>query len=375
MIETIIIFIIILAILILSHEFGHFISAKKMGMKVEEFGFGFPPRLFGIKKGETLYSFNLIPLGGFVKIFGEQKPENKKEGPVKKISQKLKKRAFYNKPIWQRAIVLVMGVTMNLLVAVALLSIVHAIGVPTAVNSQAEAAELQAANVQVQILQINSDSPAQQAGLRAGDVIIKIKAKNSTTEINQVEDVQKTIARYAGEEVNLVIKRGEEIIEKTVIPRVSPPENQGPLGITVSNVGIVKYPWYSAIIQGFKTTGELLITFVGLFYELFKTLITSGTLMGGVAGPVGIAVLTSQVSKLGIIYLLQFVALISINLAIINILPFPALDGGRLMFLGIEKIKGSPVNAKIENAVNALGFILLIGLMVLVTFRDVSRLF
>ncbi len=373
MLSTIIIFIIILAILILSHEFGHFISAKKMGMKVEEFGFGFPPRLFGIKKGETLYSFNLIPLGGFVKIFGEQKPE--KGGTIKKISQKLKACAFYNKPIWKRAIVLVMGVVMNLLVAAIFLSVVHGIGVPTAVSAGTEAAHPQVKNIQVQILQVSKDSPAQQAELKPGDAIIGIKAPNSTIEVGTVEEVQKITARYAGEEMGLIIQRGEETIEKTVVPRVSPPEDQGPIGIVLSEVGIVKYPWHSAILQGFKTTGELVVTFIGLFYKLFKTLITTGNLMGEVAGPVGIAVLTAQVSKLGISYLLQFIALISINLAIINILPFPALDGGRLLFLGIEKVKGSPVNTKIENAVNALGFVLLIGLMVLVTFRDVSRLF
>ena len=355
MILAIIVFILILGLLIFSHEFGHFISAKKAGIKVEEFGFGFPPRLFGIKKGETLYSLNLIPLGGFVKIHGEQRPDKKR-----KILKK-DKRAFYNKPIWQRAIVIVMGVVMNLLLAAILLSIVHGIGAPTIIEKDVTGAK----NIQIQIVDVAQNSPAKEAGLKIGDTI---------KEFNEVEDVQKFVARYAGEEITLIIQRGKEILEKTLLPRISPPEGEGPMGIALAKTGTVSYPWYEAIWQGFKTTGQLTVTFIKLFYNLLKTLVLKGTLIGEIAGPVGIAVLTSQVTKLGLIYILQFTAIISINLAIINALPFPALDGGRLLFLLIEKIKGSPISAKVENLINSLGFVLLIALMVLVTFRDIARL-
>lgn len=355
MLLAIIVFILILGLLIFSHEFGHFISAKKAGMKVEEFGFGFPPRIFGIKRGETLYSINLIPLGGFVKIQGEQRP--------KKKLLKSNKRAFYNKPIWQRAIVIAMGVIMNLFLAAILLGVVHGIGIPTILEG---GTNVQAQNTQIQIISISQNSPAEEAGLKIGDTI---------KEFNEVEDVQEFVARHAGEEITLTIQRGNETLGKTLIPRISPPEGEGPMGIALAKTGIVTYPWYSAIWLGFKTTGQLIVTFIGLFYHLLKTLILKGTLMAELAGPVGIAVLTSQITKLGLVYILQFAALLSINLAIINAIPFPALDGGRLLLLAIEKIKGSPISAKVENLVNNLGFALLIVLMLLVTFRDVAKLF
>ena len=365
MILTIIVFILILGLLIFSHEFGHFVAAKKAGMKVEEFGFGFPPRIFGIKKGETLYSINLFPIGGFVKIYGEQRPDKKR-----KVSKK-DKRAFHSRPIWQRAIVIVMGVIMNLLLAAILLSIVHGIGVPTIIGEESEQS---AKNIQIQIVGVNRNSPAEEAGLKIGDTIKQLTIHNSQLTISEVEDVQKFVARYAGEEITLIIKRGKETLEKTLLPRISPPEAEGPMGIALAKTGIITYPWYAAIWQGFKTTGQLIVTFIGLFYHLLKTLILKGVLISEIAGPVGIAVLTSQITKLGLVYILQFTAIISINLAIINVIPFPALDGGRLLFLAIEKIKRSPVSAKIENLVNSIGIALLIALMVLVTFRDVAKL-
>ncbi len=362
MILTILVFILILGLLIFSHEFGHFISAKKMGMRVEEFGFGFPPRLFGIKKGETLYSINLIPLGGFVKISGEQGPEKSKG---KKTA-----RLFYAKPIWKRAIVISMGVIMNLFVAIILLSIVHGIGIPTVIEENT----IQAKNIQIQIIDIAKNSPAEKVGLKMGDAINELKIKNQKLTISEVEGVQEAVARYAGEEITLVIQRGNEVLEKTLLPRISPPENEGPIGIALAKIGIVKYPWYAAIWRGFKITIKLTGTFIVLFYHLLKTLILRGVLIGEIAGPVGIAVLTSQVTKLGLTYILQFAAFLSINLVIINAIPFPALDGGRLLFLLIEKIKGSPVSSKIENLINGLGFVLLLVFMALVTFRDIAKL-
>ncbi len=355
MLLAIIVFILILGLLIFSHEFGHFISAKKAGMKIEEFGFGFPPRLLGIKKGETLYSINLIPLGGFVKIYGEQRPKKKLLKPDK--------RAFYNKPIWQRAIVLVMGVLMNLFLAAILLSIVHGIGIPTILEKDSEQ---NARNIQIQIVGVVQKSPAAETGLKIGDTL---------KDFNKVEDMQKFVARHAGEEITLNIQRGNETLEKTLTPRISPPEGEGPMGIALAKTGIVTYPWYAAIWQGFKLTGQLVVTFISLFYQLLKSLILTGALIGEIAGPIGIASLTSQMTKLGLVYVLQFAAILSINLAIINAIPFPALDGGRLLFLAIEKIKGSPISAKIENTVNSIGFILLIALMILITFRDVAKLF
>lgn len=362
MLLTIIVFILILGLLIFAHELGHFISAKKAGVKVEEFGFGFPPRIFGVKKGETTYSLNAIPLGGFVKLFGEEGEENRSQ------SQK----AFYNKPIWKRAIILVMGVVMNLVVAVILLSIVHMLGVPTFVE-QGQEAEYR--NIQIQIIETAKDSPAENAGIKVGDAIVSLFFASDKIQITEIEDVQKFVAFHLGQEISMEIKRGNETIIKSITPRVNPPAEQGALGIAMSKTGLVSYPWYKAILKGFETTGKLAVTMVSMFWMLIKTLLLQGKMIADVAGPVGIAVLTSQVVHLGWVYVLQFAAILSINLAIINILPFPALDGGRLLFLLIEKIKGKPVKFKTERFAHALGFMILIGLMIIITLRDVVKLF
>jgi regulator of sigma E protease len=370
MLLTIIVFILILGVLIFAHELGHFISAKKAGVRVEEFGFGFPPRIFGFKKGETIYSLNLFPVGGFVKIFGEDPPSPEAtEGEGKRSRSR---RAFYNKPIWQRALILIMGVIMNLLVAAILLSIVHGLGIPSVVEQGQEA---NYRNVQVQIIETAKNSPAQEAGIKIGDSILSLFYGSEKTEIKEIEDVQKFVAFHAGQEITMQIKRGNEILEKTLVPRVNPPKEEGALGIAMSKTGLMSYPWYSAILKGFETTGKMFVVMIQMFWLLIKTLILKGTMIGEVAGPVGIFSLTSQFVKLGWIYVLQFAAILSINLAILNALPFPALDGGRLLFLLIEKIKGKPIKFRTERVANTLGFAILIGLMVIVTLRDVIKLF
>ena len=373
MILTIIVFILILGILIFAHEFGHFVSAKKAGVRVEEFGFGFPPRIFGIKKGETIYSLNLIPVGGFVKIYGEERSQPKAGRP------RADKRAFYNKPIWQRAVILAMGVFMNLFIAAIFLSIVHGIGVPTIIEDGQEA---NYRNIQIQIVEIAKNSPAEQVGIKIGDAISELKVKFPPTadqpqaeKVNEVEDVQNFIAAHIDEEITIKIQRGKTVIEKNIIPRLSPPQGEGPTGIAMVKTGIISYPWYQAILKGFEATGRLLITIIGLVYLLIRNLITGGKMIGEIAGPVGIYNITSQMVQLGWVYVLQFTAILSINLAIINFLPFPALDGGRLLFLLIEKIKGRPIKPKIEHLANSIGFAILILLMIIVTFRDVIKLF
>ena len=391
MISTIIIFILILSVLVLVHEMGHFFVAKNRGIKVEEFGFGFPPRVFSVKRGETIYSLNAIPIGGFVKMYGEDggselKVESSSSYQVE--SEKLKvesvslreisrgektDRAFFSKKIWERAVVIVAGVTMNVILAAFLLSIGHWLGLPAIIDdSNRNLAE----NPMVQIMAVAPDSPASEMGIKIGDSIKYLKTKNENLKVvENVQDVQAFIDIYRGEEIVFGIISGDENIELAVVPRVNPPEGEGAVGIAMGEVGFIKYPWYVAIWKGFESVYFMFIMMIAALGGIIKSLFVGKPIGGDIAGPVGIVMLVNQVSKLGIVYILQFAAIISVNLALINILPFPALDGGRILFLIIEKIKGSPVNQNIEGLIHRIGFTLLILLMVFITFRDVVKLF
>ena len=355
---TIIVFIIVLGLLVLVHELGHFVMAKRAGMKVDEFGFGFPPRIFGIKKGDTVYSVNAIPLGGFVKIVGEDGSDT--QDP----------KSFGNKTGWQRFAVLVAGVTMNVIFAWVLISIGMGLGLPTVLADGEELpsyAKLR--DVRVGILEVAPDSPAAQAGVKVGDFITRIDGQDVASidharEITQIKGGQPTI---------YTIKHGDDFVEKTIIPRANPPEGQGPLGVALGSVGFVSYPWYMAPIKGFEATVNILWLTLSAFGALIAGLFQGQNVGAALSGPVGIAVLTRDVTQLGIIYLLQFTAVLSINLAILNAMPFPALDGGRILFLAIEKIRRKKLNIKAEQYANAAGFALLILLMIFVTVKDVTR--
>lgn len=361
LLTTIIIFILVLGLLVFTHELGHFITAKRAGIKVEEFGLGLPPRIFGIKRGGTIYSLNWLPIGGFVKIFGEDGGGKDDAG------------SFSSRPAWTRAKILVAGVTMNYLFAMLLFSLSFAVGIPAMVDSQT----LGARNVKIQITEVADKSPAMQAGILLGDTIVEVSDKNhlATKSINEINDLNNFINSHRGQEIILKIKRGQEIKSVALTPRQSPPANEGPIGVALAKTGIISFPWYSALYKGiiftFQMTWLIVATFVGVVANLFR-----GAPAGvQFSGPVGIFELTGQMSQLGFSYLNQFVAFLSLNLAIINLFPFPALDGGRLFFLLIEKIKGSPINQTFERKANSIGLALLILLIVVITIKDIGRFF
>lgn len=359
---TFIIFILVLGVLVIVHEFGHFWIARRNGVRVDEFGFGFPPKIFGIKKGETVYSLNALPLGGFVKIFGEDMEEGQNDP-----------RSFATKSIGQRSRIIVAGVIMNLFLAIVLFSFGAIIGSPTAID---KSNEKYASNVNVQIISLAKNSPAESAGLKTGDKILSLKVGAQEVKTDIVENVQKFISDHRGEEMTVSVLRGKsETVELKTTPRVNPPEGEGAIGIAMARVGIVKYPIYLAPVRGVEATYNVGANFIESIYSILRTWITDGKIIGEVAGPVGIFNLTGEAAKLGFIYLLQFIAILSVNLAIINIVPFPALDGGRLLFLGLEKIKGSPVSVKWEKYAHLVGFALLILLILLITYKDVRRMF
>jgi len=354
---TILIFIIILGLLIFVHELGHFIMARRAGMKVEEFGFGFPPRLFGFKKGETLYSINWIPLGGFVKILGED-------------GQSLDKGAFGSKSAWRRFLVLIAGVTMNMIFAWVLISIGLTIGLPTLVDEgQVFPANANVRESRITVLFVEPDTPAQKQGLRAGDVIASLDGNQFT----QVFEVQDYNSIKVGQPVQYEIIRGDSTLDITIIPRVNPPEGEGAIGIALGVAAKVSYPWYKAIVLGFQQTFSLTIQIFAALGALIGSIFSDRALLGSLTGPVGIAVITRDVAQLGFANLLQFTAVLSVNLAIINALPFPALDGGRIFFLIVEKIRRKKLKPVIEGYANTIGFFLLISLMVWVTVKDVGK--
>lgn len=352
---TIIVFVLILGLLVFVHELGHFVAARKNGVKVEEFGFGFPPRIFGIKKGETIYSINWIPLGGFVKIKGED-GENKED-----------EDSFSHKKIWRRAVILTAGVFMNFVLAAVLLSIGFMVGLPQVINGENGYAKVRDARVQV--VQILEGTPAAEADVLVGDTILEIDGRK----VEDVEEMQNYLAGKIDAPVKFLLERDSQKIDKEMSPTFLIETGRGGIGVGLLKTGIVSYPWYLSLWKGAESavlfTGEVAVA----FYELIKNLIVTQKVSVDLSGPVGIAVLTGQVARMGIIYLLQFTALLSINLAVINFLPFPALDGGRLLFLLIEKIRRKPISQKIENLVHNIGFGLLMLLVLLVTYRDVIK--
>lgn len=356
-VATILTFILILGLLVFVHELGHFIMAKRAGMKVEEFGFGFPPRMFGVKRGETTYSINWIPLGGFVKILGEN-------------GDSTDPGSFASKPFWPRFAVLIAGVTMNAILAWVLISIGMMIGLPTVIYEDEQLPQsAKIKDVRVGILEVAPESPAAAAGIKLGDMIVRI----ANEPIDSVEEAQALTKAAAGQPTVYEISRGAEHMEKVITPRANPPEGQGALGVALGSIGRVAYPFYEAIPRGFVATFNLIVLTLTAFWGLISGLFQGQPMSADLAGPVGIAVLTRDVTQLGFIYLLQFTAVLSVNLAIINAVPFPALDGGRILFLIVEKIRGRKLNATAEQVANSIGFGLLLLLMVFVTVKDVSK--
>jgi len=345
--------------LIIIHEFGHFILAKRFGVWVEEFGIGYPPRIFGKKIGETLYSFNLLPFGAFVKIHGE---EEIKDSP----------RSFSQKPIWQRCLIVFGGVLSFWLIAFILLTFVMGFGAQVAIEDEVN---YPIKEPKVQVVAVAANSPAELSGLRAGDTIKKISIDNSQFLINKVKEVQAITEQYKGKEIALTIERGKEIFEVSLIPRITPPKEEGPMGIALIRTAIKSYPWYEAPLRGISATGNLTLGVIQGWIQAGQNYFQGRPSGVQMMGPVGIFSLFTQVSRLGIVYFLQFIAIISVYLALFNILPIPMVDGGKLLFLGIEKIRKKPIPQKIEQNINSIFFTFLLALMIWVTIKDIARLF
>ncbi len=383
---TIVIFIVVLSVIVFVHEAGHFFTARSFGVKAEEFGLGFPPRAIGTYKNKkekrlwifgnravesleksadeelrpadkaTIYSLNWLPIGGFVKIKGEN-GEGQNEND-----------SFAAKKIWQRTIILAAGVLMNVVLAWFLFSVGYMLGMPQSTDTVGRKAIITESSVMVSA--VLAESPAAAAGLMAGDAILKVNGEAVGTE----KALQDAVAENDGLNTEILISRDGEEQKITVMPTIQS-GSRATIGVAIYASGLIRYPFFSAFVEGAKTTGWLTKEIFGAFGALVSGVFSGQSVADQFAGPVGIANITGQAAREGFTYLLQFIALLSLNLAVINILPFPALDGGRILFLIIEKIKGGPVKREVENIIHNIGFFLLIALVIFITYKDIAKLF
>ncbi len=347
------IFIIVLSILVLVHELGHFVMARRAGVWVEEFGFGIPPRLFGKKIGETIYSINLFPFGGFVRLHGEN-PADKASKP---------KRAFSNLNKRKKTGIIIAGVVMNMLLAVLAFAVFYSFsGFPKDFK-------------QVEVVGVAPDSPAMTSGIMEGDIVLTINSQK----VQSVNDFITLIDKNLGSVVTIEMRdTSSQIKEVTLTPRTDPPEDQGAVGVVIApKVGIYFPPiWqrpFLGIYFGLKDSwywGKTIVTGIAtLFVQLF-----AGHVPQDISGPVGIYAITVQAASYGILALVNFVGILSLNLAVLNILPLPALDGGRLLFIGIEALTKKKLSPKIEGWVHTVGMAVLLAILLAVTIGDVRKL-
>lgn len=377
MIVTIVAFLLMLSVLVLIHEFGHFITAKKFGIKVEEFGFGFPPRVFGKKIGETLYSINLLPIGGFVKLYGEDAAGGGKASLLVSRSQyrvsskknKLDteysiqntdlKRAFFARPIWQRAAVVLAGVFMNFVLAIVIISYLFSVPGVAVPKGYAE------------VVAPLPGSPAEQAQIKKGDKIVSFEGK----EIKTIIELREKLAVNKDKPGKLIITRDGKEKTLTIAPEKVVEKGKAVylIGVQLNDFEVKKYPWYQSPFYGTVEAVKFSWMILSGLGGILSNLILKGQVPSDVAGPVGVAEITGEAVKQGLVPVLWLAAVLSLNLGVVNVLPIPALDGGRLFFIGIELVTRRKVNPKYEAMAHAIGLAVLLMLILLITFLDVAR--
>jgi regulator of sigma E protease len=344
-------FLVMFTLIIAVHEFGHYITARLLGMRVLEFAFGFPPRIVAIRRGGIDYSINAIPFGGFVRILGQDDFSIEQHGAGDPGS-------FTSKPWWAQAIVLAAGVAMNFLLAIVVLTAAFMIGTesPTGV---------------VRVEEVAPGSPAEAGGIQRGDLVRTVDGK----EITRTSDLVTYVYGHAGKEVTIVLEReGRTLRPLVLVARAQPPENEGPLGVRLSEVTspptALSPP--QAFTQAVRLTGDVVVQIAELPGQLFAR--PAG--QPGpppVGGPIEILRVTALVSQAGLAAFLKLVGVISVNLGVLNIIPFPGLDGGRLLFVLLSAALRRRLSPQVEAAIHAVGFVLLLGLLVVVSIADIRR--
>lgn len=349
----ILIFVLALSILVLVHELGHFFAAKITGVRVDEFGLGLPPRIIGKKRWGTTWSLNWLPIGGFCKLFGED---------VSEKGATVNKDSFISKNPWQKMMIVLGGVMMNLVLAVLIFSVVYIIlGIPKETE-------------RVKIIGVAKGSPAEVAGLKEDDWVKSING----IEIKKGNELTAQVEKNKGKKIELMLEREGQTQDLPVQIREIAPEGEGLMGVVISNTEMEKIKWYEfykGIGAGFKEAyfwGKII---GGGVYKMIVGLL-SGQVPKDVSGPIGMYEATSSIRmNQGFLAMVHFFGVVSVNLAIVNILPFPALDGGRIIFVLYELFFKKKANEKFEALVNNLGMMILLGLILLVTIGDVKRIF
>lgn len=359
---TAILFILVLVVLIISHEFGHFIAAKLFGVQVDEFGLGFPPKIIGKKYGETEYTLNWLPFGGFVKIVGEDDPVEVRLPDSR--SQTSTGRSFGNQPVYKKILILTAGVIANMLLAWFLFFVSLQTGLLMPTEGVARPEYL--TNSRVVVGYVLDGSPAQKAGITEGDQVVTTSPDEVISLVGASEGKPVTVT---------VIHAGKKESVSVIVTPQADKNGIYKIGVALSELGEAHLPFLAALGESASMTRNLTqATAVGL-YQFATGIFAKESTVGAVSGPVGIFGMVGSARDMGFAYVLAFMALLSINLAVLNILPIPALDGGRVLFIIIETIKGSPLSPKFTQNVHSIGFTLLIILMLLITAHDVVKLF
>ncbi len=359
MILTAITFLIILTILVLIHELGHFLVARMIGVRVEEFGLGLPPRIWGKKFGSTIYSINWLPIGGFVRLAGEDDPPSPEASAGKR--SRSTGHYFWARSKKERSAILAAGVFMNFALAVALTAglLVYGVNEPSGV---------------VHVERALPSSPAEKAGLLPGDILVSIAVSDKSLMLKTPAELINFVNEVKGREIRFIVIRDGKEMMITAVPRVVVPPGEGPLGVAISDLEFKKYSLAEAPGKALSINLTRARDMLGSLGDTVVRLLTLQKLQTDVAGPIGIAQVTGQAVKFGWGAVLEFAAILSLNLAVLNVLPIPALDGGRLAFVFLEKILGRKAHPAFEKSTHQIGMIILLGLILLVSINDIIRL-
>lgn len=344
-------FLVVVSVIILAHEAGHFFVARLFGVGIEEFALGFPPRITSVATKRTRYAINSIPLGGYVRLQGEELDAQPKKGD------------FSTKSWYARAAIVVAGIGSNIILAFIILSITYLVGFTGTTAELNNHAKIK--DPRVGIIEVLSDSHAQKAGVTAGDTLLAI---NDTTVLHP-DDVMRLLETSMT--TNLRLRTAQQTEYVVTIERLNEEEK---IGIGYAGVARVSYPPYWAAYEGVKSTALLTKNISIGFYNLFRKLVVEQKVAAELSGPIGIAYITKDILAISPFYLLQFTAILSVNIALLNLLPIPGLDGGKFLFLLVELIKRKPVAKATEARVQQFGFLLLLLIVIATTYRDIVHI-